>query len=165
MKIEHANQRYSWNGICWLDHYGLQVPDRLGAQLNRRYLESWWATCGEGEARLAVAKLGALRRNAADRDCRASLRLVEVMARQYLRRYPREPYILAVLCAALRAQGQPQVAIATGMPHLPPGQSALRTTLAAALCDLGRWPEAQHLLQESTDAYAHAVVGRIERNN
>ena len=165
MRIEHANQHYRWNNKCWLDHYGLQVPDRLGAQLNRKYLENWWITCGEGETRAAIAQLSDLRRNAVDRECGASLRLVELMARQYLRRHPGDPYVLAVQCAALRAQKQPSLAIAAGMPHLVPGQSALRTTLAAALCDMERWPEAQQLLQESSNAYALRVLRRIRRNH
>lgn len=90
----------------------------------------------------------------------------EKLARQCLKLSPGNPMALAVLCAALRAKGQPQKAVRetdeySGSNHLP-----LLTSRAAALCDLRRWKEAKrtisHALAIGNSEEAFNVMHRIK---
>lgn len=162
MKIVFEEQTYSWNGIRWLDSDGLAAPQRVAQQLNGRRLTQWWEEHADKlTPRNAPTWLAELRRRALDRDSGTGLRWLESIAQRLLERFPRDPYITSVLAACLRDQGQPHVALRIGMPAMRPGPSALRTTLAASLCDLKRWEEASKLLGSPVDGHSRAVASRI----
>lgn len=90
----------------------------------------------------------------------------EFLIRRALAKEPDNLAARVVLSATLRARGYPEQALAETNAFSGANHSALHTTRAAALCDLGRWEEAKReigrALAISSDEESFNVVHRIK---
>jgi hypothetical protein len=167
MNVTMDQETYRWNGRCWLDADGLEVCDRIANELTRAHrpaLLPRWQEPEAGADRYEVTMwLADARARATERKSGSALHAVSAAGKRAMERFSDDPSVACVLAAHLRAQGQQEAALRRGSPILRPGPSPLRTTLAASLCDLGRWTEAEALLGSPSDMYSRAVADRIDR--
>ncbi len=159
--IELDGKKYVWTGESWYEaEKFLKPPEVIVRRLSRlltRKLEQEDANISD--VRILLQRAG---------KARTALQYhrAEGLARQCLKLDPGSQAALAVLCAVLRARGQPERALREtdaygGTTHAP-----LLTSRAAALCDLKRWEEARRVISralaigESEEAFG--VMHRIE---
>lgn len=160
MQVIMEGRSYRWNGKVWLDQDCLQVPEVLAARLCDRFLvdlidparSGWAERCGELRQGLEEAS-------------KATLGLVERACRRRLAECGGDATAATILSSCLRQLGQPRQALAAtdALAHL--NEPVLLTTRAAALCDLGRWPEAEKAISRALclggGDHARAVRFRI----
>lgn len=159
--VELEGKSYVWNGSAWYEATTfLKPPIMIIAKLNNCLSD----TLEEKDENLADIHL--LIERAVNARNWLQYSRSEKLARRILKLEPSSQPALAILCAALRARGFPQEALAEtddykGLPY-----PALLTSRAAALCDLGRWEEAKKTvgrsLAISNSEEAHSVVNRIK---
>lgn len=141
VSIELDGKRYVWTGDGWYEaEMFLEPPQVVVRQLNKLLTEE----LEQEDANISDVYI-LLERASRAREALQHHR-AEKLARQCLKLAPGSHAALAVLCAALRAKGQPQRAIEetdeySDTTHLP-----LLTSRAAALCDLRRWEEAKRII-------------------
>jgi hypothetical protein len=140
MKRILEGKSYHWNGQAWLDADYLRVPERLAQELSDHFLDEWLQPDQDNWMEKAVN----LRRRGADLENRATLRLVARACRNRLAANPDELATIAILSSALRHLGQPNQAEEVTRAYL---DAAILTSRAAALCDLGRWHEAEETVK------------------
>jgi len=112
-------------------------PERLVHELNRILegkLESLDGQISGGPEELVRAAMVAKNNQHHSRAIRLLKRALEID--------PGSSYAATVLCSCLREANRADEAIAVTDGFLRCNSSPLFTTRAAALCDLGRWPEA-----------------------
>lgn len=131
---------YHWNGQAWLDSDFLRVPERLAHELTDRFLDELLRPEQDDWMEKAVN----LRRRGTDLQNRATLRLVARACRNRLAMNPDELPTIAILSSALRHLGQSNQAEEVTRSYL---DGAILTSRAAALCDLGRWHEAEETVK------------------
>lgn len=131
---------YHWNGQAWLDSDYLRVPERLAHELTDRFLDELLRPDQDDWMEKAVN----LRRRGTDLQNRATLRLVARACRNRLAMNPDELPTIAILSSALRHLGQSNQAEEVTRSYL---DGAILTSRAAALCDLGRWHEAEETVK------------------
>lgn len=149
LQVTLEDQTYRWNGKVWLDSDYLQVPEKLAILLSDRFLmdlidlsqPGWASQC----SRL---------RQGMEQASAATLTLVERACRRRLRDDPNDLAAATILCSCLRQLGQSRQAVAVTEPMAHRNEPVLLTTRAAALCDAGRWSEA-----EATISRAMALGG------
>jgi ribonuclease HI len=156
-----GGQSYVWAGDAWYEaETYLEPPQVIVRQLNKlltRQLEQEDETITNVHVLLERAK-----------KAREALQYhrAENLARRCLELAPGNQAALAVLCAALRAKGQPQKALDETNKYGDTMHLPLLTSQAAALCDLRRWDEAKMILGralalgESEEAFS--VMRRIK---
>jgi len=142
--IELDGKRYVWTGDSWYETEGfLKPPQVIVRRLNRlltRKLE---------QEDTDISDVSILLQRAGKARTAEQYHRAESLARQCLKLDPGSEAALAVLCAVLRARGQPQRALNetdaySGTTHAP-----LLTSRAAALCDLKRWDEARRTISRA----------------
>lgn len=158
MQREFQGQSYRWSGKVWLDQHFLEVPQKLADDLNEHFLTDLLDPDRSDWMDLAVT----LRRAGTDLQNRSTLGLVARACRMRLNHNPRDQATRAILSSALRHLGQPLQAEEVTRNWTDP---AVLTSRAAALCDLGRWNEAQAAvklaLRCGAGEYAKQVQYRI----
>jgi len=161
--IELDGKRYVWTGGGWYEaETFLKPPQVVVRRLNElvtKELEQEDADISDVFILLARARTA--------REAQQYHR-AERLARQCLRLDPHNQAALAVLCAVLRARGQPQRALDETEAYSGTTHPPLLTSRAAALCDLNRWEEAKTTIGralaigESEEAFN--VMHRVKAN-
>ena len=160
-RVSHEGREYEWNGRQWFDVKSGEIPPvSVAVTLNGRIAE----TLAASDA--AITNFGELLDRARGAREAKQWRRAEHLARQALVLRPGDPGALASLCAALRALSRPEIALAESAKPSGKPTAALLTTRAAAMCDLGMWPEAKRevgrALAMGTSGEAYNVVHRIK---
>lgn len=136
--IKYDNRTYAWTGKRWVDietfsSAPTMIVDQLDAILLPILLE-------EDNKISDVQQL--LDRAKKARDQKQHSR-TESLARKALHVSPGNLGAVAILCSCLRTMGKPEEALKASESQKMVEYSPLILTRAAALCDLGRWEDAQ----------------------
>jgi len=159
--IELDGKRYVWAGDSWYEaEEFLKPPQVVVRRLNRLLTEK----LEEEDANISDVCI-LLERAGKAREALQYHR-AENLARQCLKLDPHNQAALAVLCAVLRARGQPQRALDETDAHSNTTHPPLLTSRAAAFCDLKRWEDAKatigRALAMGKSEEAFAVMHRIK---
>ncbi|MCB8943979.1 MAG: hypothetical protein H6658_09510 [Ardenticatenaceae bacterium] len=159
-KVAYEGQTYTWTGQHWMDEQYLKPPEVVLRHLNQR-LNPLLAE--EDNKITDISELITRSQNARNTQ---QYDRAERLARRILTLEPNSHVGAAILCAVLRLRSHPAQAIQETNHFLPTGNAALLTSRAAALCDLGRWEEAQRSVGQAlaiqTSEEAFMVVKRIK---
>lgn len=167
--IDVEGKKYLWTGRAWTDSRFLRPPARIRAQLMRRLIQHLRELPDERLDRALVLD--------AARTCLEAghLRDAESLARRVLRADPRCTEAAILTARALRAGGEPEAALEVTEPFTRRRNAELFTVRAAALCDLGRWQEADRAVRravalekkdpsdETLEIMARVLSARLER--
>jgi tetratricopeptide (TPR) repeat protein len=160
-KITLEGKIYVWTGHFWYDaETYIQPPEVVIRRLNTLLKEQ----LSQEDANISDVHI--LLERASNARKTFQYDRAESLARQCLNFEPGNPAALAVLCAALRAMGQPQRALDETEAYSDISSPPLLTSRAAALYDLKRWGEAKRTvgralaIRESAEAFS--VMRRIK---
>jgi tetratricopeptide (TPR) repeat protein len=160
ISIDHAT--FVWDGASWYEKRTFLAPPLEKVhQLNRQLEERLAAT----DSRLANPF--ALVREATRAENAEQHQRAVRLARRALCFSPNNEAAATVLSSALRATGRADEALAATDAFPRSDSAPLLTTRAAALCDLGRWPEALRTVRRALAASSgrgdapFAVLNRI----
>jgi ribonuclease HI len=141
VSIELDGRNYVWTGSNWYEaETFLEPPKVVVWHLNRLLAKE----LEQEDANISDVYI-LLERASKAREALQHHR-AEKLARQCLKLAPGSQAALAVLCAALRAKGQPQEALEETNEYGGTTNMPLLTSRAAALCDLRRWEEAKRTI-------------------
>lgn len=160
VEVELDGQKYKWNGRRWLTSNNLTPPKMIMKRLDELIASGLSAEDSQ------ITNVYVLAERAREARENRQLGRAEELARRMLQLDPTNGAGAALLCAVLRDQGMPKLALAhtaiyQHLNHLP-----LLTSRAAALCDIGEWKEAKKVIgrvlamQKSEEAFN--VVMRIK---
>jgi len=163
IKIEVVGTTYVWTGEYWYDEKTYAEPPQIFiGVLNKRL------TVELAKEDANIFDVYTLLERASKARVAGQHHRAEKLARRCLKLEPDSEPALAVLCAALRAQGRPQKALNETRSHSYSDHIPLLTSRAAALCDLKKWEEAKKTIGralaigDSQDAFN--VMQRIKAN-
>lgn len=135
---EFDGKKYQWDWVRWTDSKNMTLLPVVIKELNLKLKESI-ANKEIDLSNLENKELTTLASNFKDADAPGiSLYIIENLI---LTKDPKDSFALSVLCSLLRKLGKPKEALEKTKNNS--GQStALFTSRAAAMCDLGLWKEA-----------------------
>lgn len=128
----------TWEGRAYEYHRGRWIDQETGAIAPVCVQEKLDALCPREES---VGR--ELLRDAARAREDGRLARAESLIRRFLKTHPHDQGARSFLCSVLRERGQPALALLEAIPMKGLPGPMLRTTRAAAWCDLGEWKRAR----------------------
>ena len=144
IQIHAWDQTFVWDGKTWVGRLGRPCQERQTVALASLFLEKFFAEHGCDwqvlSARWAAAGLNIYQE--------ASLKMLSHAA---LARILHDDDIkaLALFCHCARTSGKPELALELAQRNAHLNDPELLSCQAAALCDLGRWREAEWFVQRA----------------
>lgn len=160
IQVYAYDQTYVWDGTIWVGRMGRPCPEERKAHVADLFLDKFFEEHGCDwqvlSSRWIVAGMNICQQ--------ASLRMLGDAALSRIQRKD-DVRALTLLCHCARNSGKPEIALDLAQRNVHLDDPELLTCQAAALCDLGRWREAdwfvQRALQRGSNQPAKQVRFRI----
>ncbi|MBS2037647.1 hypothetical protein JST97_21860 [bacterium] len=134
--------RFRWNGRAWVDEMGR--VGQSGAKLGQTFLQRFFARHGFDWQALSQCWF----REGLDICAPESLKMLASACAERLGDCEEAPW-LALLCQCCRHLRQTELALNLAESNLYRNDPQILTCHAAVLCDLGRWQEAEAIVQRA----------------
>lgn len=156
----HECQNYFWTDDWWWDQDGRPVsePSLLEALVDQQ-LDM--VRCAFGSDWIRICRY--FRHAGMDLHSQANLRLVGSAALRAMNRDADPTEAMCILCQCLRFLRLPEEALKVLESHPLRGEAELLICQASCLCDLGRWREAEVVLQPALSHPKHGAAAQQVR--
>lgn len=144
IQVYTLEQNFVWDGKNWIGRMGRPCQDHQQALIADRFLDKFFDEHG-CDWQILSARWAASGMNI----CHESS--LKMLGNAALSRIQRQDDVraLTLLCQCARNSGKPEVALDLAQRNVHLNDPELLTCQAAALCDLGRWREADWFVQRA----------------